>query len=96
MGISGIMNTLFVNKTKFRWGPYIAYAIAALTIVFFYIYVAYQGAPSRSIIGNTSADAGGGTSYSSLFILGLIAGCVSFGGAVGYINGPHLFLTNTT
>lgn len=90
MGISGIMNTLFMNKAKLKWGPYVAYSIAALTILFFYIYVAFKGEPSRSIIGNTSANAGAGTSYSSLFILGLIAGCVSFGGAV---NITHFFST---
>ena len=33
-------------------------------------------------IGNSTAGAGNGTEYSSLLILGLIAGAVSFGGAV--------------
>ena len=35
-------------------------------------------------IGNSTAGAGNGTEYSSLLILGLIAGAVSFGGAVRF------------
>jgi hypothetical protein len=50
MGISGIMNTLFINKEKFKAGPYIAYLISALTILGYFIYVAYEGEPSPSIV----------------------------------------------
>jgi chromate transporter len=83
MAISGVMNYFFVHKDKFKYGPYIAYLTAALTIVGFFLYVGYEGQPSTSVIGDTSsAQAGTDTSYGSLLILGLIAGCVSFGGAV--------------
>ena len=44
------MNTLFVNRDRFKWGPYIAYLIAILTLVGFFLYEAYEGAPSRSIV----------------------------------------------
>ena len=63
--------------------------MAAGTIAGFYTYASYQGKPDASITGNNTAGAGTGTDYSSLFILGLIAGCVSFGGA--YTTIPFIF-----
>jgi Ca2+/Na+ antiporter len=50
LGISGIMNTLFMNRERFKYGPALAYLISVLTVLFFFIFVAYEGKPSESIV----------------------------------------------
>jgi chromate transporter len=93
LAISGIMNALFVASTKYSsyWIPLRAggYIMAAGTIAGFYTYAHYYGKPDSSITGDNTAGAGTGTDYGSLFILGLIAGCVSFGGA--YTTIPFIY-----
>lgn len=52
LAISGIMNMLYEAPPyrKHRWGYYAAYFVAAGTIAFFFVYVAYKGQPSNSIV----------------------------------------------
>ena len=59
---------------------YVAYFIAACEIGFYVLYVQLAGVPASSLIGGNigSSDQ---TSYGSLLSLGLVAGCVTFGGA---------------
>ncbi len=52
LAISGMMNLLFYIKEKgqFKYGDFVAYFVAIGTIVFFFVYSAYQGVPSSSIV----------------------------------------------
>jgi len=84
LAISGIMNAFFESAYKFRY--FYAYFVAACTLGFYYLYVNRNGPPNGSLIGaSTHSD----TTTSGLFTLGLIAGCVSFGGA--YTTLPFIY-----
>ena len=88
LGVAGIMNTIFEHE-KIPYRHAIAYFIAAATIGFYILYVVYNGVPSGSMVGSTSSSSFEGTTYGALFELGLIAGCVTFGGA--YTTLPFIY-----
>lgn len=96
LGICGIMNTLFEHPTLPYWKDYIAYFISACTIGFYIVYCHYEGIPSGSLIGGSGgfSQNGDATSNSSLFVLGLIAGLVTFGGA--YTTLPFIYSSAVT
>lgn len=93
LAVSGVMNTLFDLSIhypeKLKLLRYIGYFMSAGTIAGFYVYSYYQGKPDPSITGDNTAGASLGTDYLSLFVLALIAGCVSFGGA--YTTIPFIY-----
>lgn len=91
LAVAGVMNTLFENATLPYWKDYVAYFVAACTIGFYILYCQYEGIPSGSLIGGSGGFSQGGspTSNGSLFVLGLIAGLVTFGGA--YTTLPFIY-----
>jgi chromate transport protein ChrA len=96
LGVAGIMNSLFEHPTLPQWREYIAYFIAACTIGFYILYCQYEGVPSGSLMGGSGGFSQGGnpTSNGSLFVLGLIAGLVTFGGA--YTTLPFIYSSAVT
>eukprot|EP01035_Chromulina_nebulosa_P018386 gene18386-24085_t len=76
------------DASKIPHSTILAYFISACTIGFFILYVEKNGAPSPNLIGG-NINTVSGTSFSSLFILGLIAGLVTFGGA--YTTIPFIY-----
>lgn len=78
LAVSGIINSIFHSSLPSK--QYIAYFVAACEIGFYVLYVQLAGVPNASLIGGDigSSDQ---TSYGSLLSLGLVAGCVTFGGA---------------
>mmetsp|Transcript_4783 Transcript_4783/g.4279 ORF Transcript_4783/g.4279 Transcript_4783/m.4279 type:complete len:477 (-) Transcript_4783:41-1471(-) len=86
LAVCGVMNFLF--HSKIPHSTILAYFISACTIGFFILYVEENGAPSPNLIGG-NINTVSGTSFSSLFILGLIAGLVTFGGA--YTTIPFIY-----
>jgi chromate transporter len=90
----GLMNTFFelAKDRKQPWISIFGYLVAIATIGFYGLYVALQGVPSTSMIGDDAAVSG--TSYTKLFELGLIAGMVTFGGA--YTTLPFIYAAAVT
>eukprot|EP01038_Epipyxis_sp_PR26KG_P009967 gene9967-13407_t len=86
LAVSGVMNTIFENE-KIPYRQYVNYFIAACTIGFFILYVELNGIPSGSLVGDIGSSTK--TTYEALFVLGLIAGCVTFGGA--YTTLPFIY-----
>lgn len=90
LAVAGVMNTISEQGDKIRFGQYINYFIAACTIGFFVLYTQLNGVPSGSLVGgDAGTSTASGTSLNSLFILGLIAGMVTFGGA--YTTLPFIY-----
>lgn len=87
LAVAGIMNSIFEHE-KIPYRQFIAYFIAACTIGFYVLYCVYEGIPGGSLIGGNIGSAKG-TTYTSLFELGLIAGMVTFGGA--YTTLPFIY-----
>jgi chromate transport protein ChrA len=77
------------NSRILLYKQLIGYLIAATTIGFFVLYCQIQGVPSGNLVGGNAAKDYVSTDYSSLFVLGLIAGCVTFGGA--YTTLPFIY-----
>jgi putative chromate ion transporter len=92
LAVCGIMNVFF--HSTLPHSDYIAYLIGAATIGFFVLYVALNGVPSPNLIGGDLSAGGDGTDYSALFVLGLIAGLVTFGGA--YTTLPFIYTVAVT
>jgi putative chromate ion transporter len=86
LGVAGMMNAVF--ETKFVMNSKLAYLMSMCTIGFYILYVELNSIPSGSLIGSSSS-VGSSTSYGSLFELGLVAGCVTFGGA--YTTLPFIY-----
>lgn len=86
LAVCGFMNLFF--HARLPYSDYFAYLIGAATIGFFILYVALNGVPSPNLIGG-SLGSGDGRSFGALFVLGLIAGCVTFGGA--YTTLPFIY-----
>jgi len=91
LAASGFINvffeTEFKNATLNKNKRYIGWFIAACVIGFYVLYVQLNGLPSANLIGGNIGSHG--TSFASLFELGLIAGMVSFGGA--YVTLPFIY-----
>ena len=76
LGVTVIMNIFFESKT-IPFQQYIAYFISMLAIGFYLLYVALAGWPSGSLIGGDFGSKGG-TSYTALLELGLVAGMLTY------------------
>jgi hypothetical protein len=83
LGVSGVINQFLVGSNKYK--NYISFIWAAGTIGFYALYTESEGVPSGGLVG------GGNLSNSDrdIFVLGLIAGCVTFGGA--YTTLPFIY-----
>jgi chromate transport protein ChrA len=81
--------TTINNSRILLYKQLIGYLIAAATIGFFVLYCELNGVPSGNLVGGNAAKGYVSTDYSSLFVLGLIAGCVTFGGA--YTTLPFIY-----
>lgn len=81
----GVMNTVLINSTHKR-KELIAIFCSCVTIGFYILYIRMQGMPTGSMIGGTQV---GDQTLGGLFVLGLIAGLVTFGGA--YTTLPFIF-----
>jgi chromate transporter len=88
LGVSGIMNAIFSSQIPFK-RPF-AYLWALGTIGFYVLYTQLNGAPGNALIGDSSST----TSLKDIFTLGLIAGCVTFGGA--YTTLPFIYAQAVT
>lgn len=74
--ISGFMNACFESTYRLKY--VVGYFLAACTLGFYYLYVNRNGVPTSNMIGAKTQTK---TTTEGLFVLGLIAGCVTFGGA---------------
>jgi chromate transporter len=88
LAVSGVMNTLFLSNIPYK--QYLAYLAAVATIGFYVLYTQLNGVPSYALVGDASAT----DSFRDIFVLGLIAGCVTFGGA--YTTLPFIYAQAVT
>ena len=83
---TGAMNSVLTRNKDSKYKELMAIGCSAFTIGWYILYVQLNGWPTGSMIGDTHV---GDNSLSGLFILGLVAGCVTFGGA--YTTLPFIF-----
>lgn len=88
---TGIMNAVLVYYKDHPYKEWMAIFCSAFTIGFYILYVRLNGWPEGSMIGDTAV---GDKSLQGLFVLGLVAGCVSFGGA--YTTLPFIYTSAVT
>jgi len=81
----GFMNAVLTHSTH-KYKNFMALFLSCVTIGFYILYVQLEGMPTGSMIG---AGKVGDKSLGGLFVLGIIAGCVTFGGA--YTALPFIF-----
>jgi chromate transporter len=92
LALCSIMNFFF--HSKLSYSDYIAYFIGAVAIAVFILYSALVAVPSTSLIGDDFSRSSDGPDDTELFVLGLIAGLVTFGGAYATI--PFMFTVAVT
>jgi putative chromate ion transporter len=96
LGVCGLIHVVFETsllKTDLQ-KQVLGYSIAAVTIGFYVLYCELNGVPDGNLVGGSSASGYTNTDYRSLFVLGLIAGCVTFGGA--YTTLPFIYSVAVT
>ena len=98
LAVAGVMNTLFKLSDDAHASKdgrrslllrFVSYLVAACTIGFYVLYTQIEGVPTGSLIGGSIATGSDSRSFSALLELGLIAGCVTFGGA--YTTLPFIY-----
>lgn len=93
LAVAGIMHAIFEHD-RIPHRRAVVLLIASATIGFYILYVILNGVPNASLIGTSGSSSISGTSYSSLLELGLVAGCVTFGGA--YTTMPFVYAAAVT
>eukprot|EP01033_Poteriospumella_lacustris_P001957 gene1957-1420_t len=92
LAVCGVMNTIVHHG---EWIPHrhlLNAFIAACTLGFYVLYTQLHSVPSGSLVGGDAGTSTAiGTSLNNLFVLGLIAGLVTFGGA--YTTLPFIYTT---
>eukprot|EP01031_Cornospumella_fuschlensis_P023455 gene23455-28454_t len=94
LAVSGLINTIFENHFENplveKYRHYLGLLGGAMLIGFYILYVSENGWPSESMIGGSNSSVSKtDPNLTSLLELGLIAGCVTFGGA--YTTLPFIY-----